>query len=270
MPITPANLPALSGFTLRPPCPALAPFVQGFWWLKSASGAGLPLQMLHPDGGSGLIFNFAEPLLFDGHSLAPPALVSAPVLTSTRLELGPTVDLLGVRFLPGMGSAFLGMGLNELAGFAPQALPGLDLNALADALAFIATDKQQGLLEHWLLARLGKAPVPKPAVQQLLAAITRHQGQRNLAELMAPIPLSQRQLERQFKQQVGLTAKQFSRIQRVALVRQDLKQGLALLDTALARGFSDQAHFIHDFKAVIGITPGQYLAKARRRDKDQP
>jgi len=64
---------------------------------------------------------------------------------------------------------------------------------------------------------------------------------------------------------VGLTPKQFSRIQRVALVRNQLRSGQPLLDTALACGYSDQAHFIHDFKRVVGITPGQYRTSRIRR-----
>ena len=57
-----------------------------------------------------------------------------------------------------------------------------------------------------------------------------------------------------------MTPKQFSRIQRVALVRNQLRAGQPLLDTALACGYSDQAHFIHDFKTVVGMTPGLYRA----------
>jgi AraC-like DNA-binding protein len=79
------------------------------------------------------------------------------------------------------------------------------------------------------------------------------------------VPLGQRQLERLFRYQVGLTPKQFSRIQRVALVRQQLQQGQPLLDTALTCGYSDQAHFIHDFKTVVGMTPGQYRTSRIRR-----
>jgi len=45
-----------------------------------------------------------------------------------------------------------------------------------------------------------------------------------------------------------------------------LRAGEALLDTALACGYSDQAHFIHDFKTVVGMTPGQYRLRAKVAD----
>lgn len=99
-------------------------------------------------------------------------------------------------------------------------------------------------------------------MQQLLTRITTSQGRARLTELMQEVPLGQRQLERLFRHQVGLTPKQFSRIQRVALVRSELRAGESLLDTALECGYADQAHFIHDFKAVVGMTPGQYRLRA--------
>lgn len=40
---------------------------------------------------------------------------------------------------------------------------------------------------------------------------------------------------------------------------------VSLTDTAFTAGYFDQAHFIHDFKAVTGFTPGGYLDHVRRR-----
>nr|WP_272889446.1 helix-turn-helix domain-containing protein [Stutzerimonas stutzeri] len=42
------------------------------------------------------------------------------------------------------------------------------------------------------------------------------------------------------------------------MARGELRAGESLLDTARVCGYADQAHFIHDFKAVVGMTPGQY------------
>lgn len=53
------RLPCLQGFTTRPPSPALAAHVQRFWWMEGDGLQTYDEQMLHPDGGSGVIFNFA-------------------------------------------------------------------------------------------------------------------------------------------------------------------------------------------------------------------
>lgn len=261
------RVPPLHGFIARPPSPALAAHVQRFWWLEGEIATAYDAQLLHPDGGSGVIFNFAEPLSLNGIAHAPAALIVGPQLTSCRMQLAARVNLMGVRFRPGMGTPFFGIGLDELSGFHGSDWPGLRLTRLVDALAELDREAQQALVERELLAQLQRAQAHRSPVQQLLAQIAARDGRERLTEVMQSVPLGQRQLERLFRYQVGLTPKQFSRIQRVALVRRELRSGGSLLDTALACGYSDQAHFIHDFKAVVGMTPGQYRLRAQGRAK---
>lgn len=256
------RLPCLEGFVARAPSPALAGYVQRFWWLAGDASRVYDEQMLHPDGGSGVIFNFADPLMFDGAAHRPGMLVAGPQLTSTRLQLAGQVKLMGVRFHPGMGAAFFGMSLDELCGFhdADELRP--ELSYLTEQLADLTRDVQQALVERALVARLRDLQGHRSPVQLLLTRIAASQGRERLADLLREVPLGQRQLERLFRYQVGLTPKQYSRIQRVALVRHQLRAGEPLLDTAMACGYSDQAHFIRDFKAVVGMTPGQYRSRA--------
>lgn len=258
------RLPCLQGFVARPPSPALAAYVQRFWWMEGDGSQVYDEQLLHPDGGSGVIFNFADPLSFDGTLRGPRALIAGPQLASTRLQLAGQVRLMGVRFRPGMGAAVFGIGLDELHGFQEADWPRLGLAHLVDRLAELERDAQQAVVERELLRRLEEIQARRNPVQQLLNRIAASEGRARLADLLQSVPLGQRQLERLFRYQVGLTPKQFSRIQRVALVRRELRAGEALLDTALACGYSDQAHFIHDFKTVVGMTPGQYRLRIKR------
>ena len=262
----PDRLPRLRGFIARPPTPALAAYVQCFWWMDGDGSQAYDEQMLHPDGGSGVIFNFADPLNFDGSLRGPRALVAGPQLASARLQLVGQVRLMGVRFRPGVGAAVFGIGLDELAGFHAADWPRLGLAQLVDRPAELERAAQQALVERELLSRLGESQVRHTPVQQLLERIVAYRGRARLTDVLQTVPLGQRQLERLFRHQVGLTPKQFSRIQRVALVRNELRTSEPLLDTALACGYSDQAHFIHDFKTVVGMTPGQYRARARSSD----
>ncbi|EKE75143.1 AraC family transcriptional regulator [Gallaecimonas xiamenensis] len=263
MPSTLNTAPALAGYQQQAPSPVLAPFVQCYWWL-ALNGPAPDLQFLHPDGGSGLIFHFAGALALAGQERGQGAIVSGPTLTSTAMAMGTQSRLMGVRFHPGMGYPFLRLPLAELAGTWGQELPQLALAELAERLAQAPSQAaQKALVEEVLLGCLAKADwTPGPA-HQVLGAITKEKGRGPLAPLLAQANLSQRQLERQFKSWVGLSPKQFSRIQRVALARHRLKAGGdgVILDTAFEAGYFDQAHFTHDFKAVLGITPGQYLKK---------
>lgn len=256
------RLPSLRGFFACSPSPALATYVQRFWWLEGDLASAVDEQMLHPDGGSGLIFNFADPLLFNGNPQRPQALVVGPQLSSMRLQLPGQVRLMGVRFRPGMGAVFLGVGLHELTGINGAEEPKPAIAGLVEQLADLPRSAQQALVERHLMACLSDHVQRHAPVQQLLTQIAATEGRTLLTDLLKTVPLGQRQLERLFRYQVGLTPKQFSRIQRIARVRHELRAGDPLLDIALACGYSDQAHFIHDFRAVVGMTPGQYRQRA--------
>jgi transcriptional regulator GlxA family with amidase domain len=73
------------------------------------------------------------------------------------------------------------------------------------------------------------------------------------------VGLSERSLERYFKQWIGLTPKFYSRIIRFAhifeLVNKDQKNWAEISAQA---GFYDQAHFIKNFRAFTGEEPSKY------------
>lgn len=81
------------------------------------------------------------------------------------------------------------------------------------------------------------------------------------ADLAGYTGYSPRHLSRIFREGAGMGQKSFTRVLRVNRAAQRLKEGAASL-TLLAQelGYFDQAHFIHDFKATCGVTPGAYRA----------
>ena len=69
--------------------------------------------------------------------------------------------------------------------------------------------------------------------------------------------ISLRQLERVFKQKIGITPKRYMRISRLNEVHRKLEENQQLDFTKVAFdcGYSDQAHFIRDFKSFMGVKP---------------
>ncbi|MGR2738008.1 AraC family transcriptional regulator [Billgrantia sp. Q4P2] len=256
------------------PSVKLRPYVQCYWQARGQS-AGEPagVELLHPDGGMGLLFNFGGALERDGERLWGTCWADGPKRRTARLAVDGTLDLLGVHFQPGMAYPFIGEALSSLAGEAltpADSLRRLELEALHEQLH--ETPDLPGriaLLEGYLLERLRRHEAPEvPALVASLGWLQRRHGQGRIAELVTELPFGQRRLEQLFQHHVGLSPKRYARLLRVAHSRELIKQGGAaasLTDTALAAGYFDQSHFIHDFKAVTGFTPGGYLDHVRRR-----
>ncbi|QYJ91089.1 AraC family transcriptional regulator [Shewanella halotolerans] len=274
------NMPTLAhlGFQRFLPCVALQPYIQCYWHIVRAAGPeSLSTEFMHPEGGSGIIFNFGAPIHLDGKQHGAHCLVTGPTRQSTKLELSGKVDALGVRFWPGSGRAFLNAPLSEMLG---QNLTPADLSLallgdeLTERLAALPTAPTRiALLEnrllHYLVARESMIDASESRMRHALNWITRQKGQGELRHLLSELDIGQRQLERLFLQDVGMTPKNYSIIQRTAYAKELLRHdtGKSLTDIGYHAGFYDQAHFIREFKKVIGITPGNYRNKALHNPK---
>ena len=87
------------------------------------------------------------------------------------------------------------------------------------------------------------------AVNRAVAEINHRSGNVKVRELAASCNLSERQLERLFVEQVGITPKLYARIQRFRSVLDHL-QGFErpnLADIAASYGYTDQSHLARDF-----------------------
>jgi len=106
-------------------------------------------------------------------------------------------------------------------------------------------------------------------IQISLEGLYDTQGQIPVRELAKGSNLSLRQFERRFKQLAGLSPKTLGRLIRFEFTRdrllRDPLRPLAHLPSDF--GYTDQSHFIRDFKTLAGWTPGEFIAAASKRSK---
>lgn len=115
------------------------------------------------------------------------------------------------------------------------------------------------LLDHSAL----RGPDQDAAVNYVLQKIISGRGACQLQDLQREVHLSERSLERRFKQQVGISARLFSKICRFQSSFKQLhsRDFVKLTDIAFDNDYSDQSHFIRAFREFAGMSPLQYQKK---------
>lgn len=130
-----------------------------------------------------------------------------------------------------------------------------------EQLAAATTDQQRTAALHAFLLRLLRSSTRRPArsvtwaVQQILA----QRGNVRIERLSAGAGLSVRQLERQFKEQVGVGPKRLASLARFRASVMALPRRESWTDLALDLGYFDQAHFVADFTRYAGTSPAAYV-----------
>lgn len=112
-------------------------------------------------------------------------------------------------------------------------------------------------LDDLLLSNMN--PKYHPELKRILKIIKECNGDITVKEISESSYYSERQLNRIFKQYVGISAKAYLRLLRINNTFRLLKKpDNSLTNISATAGFHDLPHFTHDFKLVCGITPQEY------------
>lgn len=178
----------------------------------------------------------------------------------------------GVKFRPGGFSAFLGRPLSRLR---DRSLPARDIfgtavDALAEALAALDGDEAAmvAATEGFLRARDPAPDVDARLAGQIVDDIAADPATTRVEQLQARWRIPARRLQRLFGTHVGVPPKWVIQRFRLheALERVSAGGGIDWADLAQALGYFDQAHFIRDFRRLVGQTPAQYMRSAAHAD----
>lgn len=241
------------GFNAFLPHTYLRNWVQCYWTAQTSIPTTGFVENLYPDGGTGLIIDFTPNHL--------PTISINATQTLTQMHFSGKLDRMGIRFQPG--------GIYQLLDIEVPAIIGsefnsdyLEIKAIIDLQHRIAAansiDQRLNALESWLLQQAHRRNAQTGLIQHLLPRL--QFSNESIDELSNQITISRRQLERKFREEVGLSpiqVKQFHRIRRARQIIM-LHPETALTDVAQEVGFYDQAHFIRHFQKITGQTPGQY------------
>lgn len=177
------------------------------------------------------------------------------------------VDALGIRFKPDGLYALFGIPAAEFNHRSTdmEDVLGRAFREYTEQLReATATQAQVQLTENFLLRMLQKNDQASPYLQSAAELIRKNNGEISVDELSRKVFISPRQLEREFKNVMGMSPKMYMRIARLhqaqRLLRQQRFTNLAQLSYHC--GYSDQSHFIRDFKKITGVAPTRFVEQA--------
>jgi len=243
-------------FQFFTPDPALQPFIRQYWLIKGRQEKQEPIELL-PDGGVSLVLNLGDGI----HSARfgtrwceeGASIVGAQTRSDTQLLMGESL-LFGITFKPGGFTFFhrydpLDRMADEVQPFDRSQFPDPDL-ILRHPSAYV---------DRFYLERLEP---PRFSLTEVVASVEQRNGRVRMDDLMRWHCTTARQLERQFKQQLGITPKEF-----IDLTRFNHAFGMvarhggtrSLMDIAWDCGYYDHAHLTNDFIRRMDRAPSAFL-----------
>ncbi len=245
------GLEKFGGARFHPP-PSLAPFVEHFWTTHwDLRGEPAYDQDILPHPSVNLV-------------LEPGCSEVVGVMTgkfTRRLEgLG---RVFSAMFLPGGFSPFHDGALAELT---DRRIPlgelfDVDVPSLEEDVFGASDDAERMAALVRMLEGLG--PVVDPAAEQARAAVALIVDDPEVLrvdDVAARMGMGVRTLQRLFARHVGVSPKWVIQRKRLHLAAERLAspQPPDLAGLAVELGYADQAHFVRDFGAVVGVPPASY------------
>jgi AraC-like DNA-binding protein len=101
-------------------------------------------------------------------------------------------------------------------------------------------------------------------IDRIIGRIASDRDVVRVEDLALAMGLGRRTLERLFREHVGLSPKWVIRQYRMQVAADEAAKGRAVDWPRLANdlGYADQAHFIRDFRAILGTTPSEFARQA--------
>jgi AraC-like DNA-binding protein len=256
-------------FRLQPDA-RLGPWIKCYWWVEpaqdskcaSADSPGLP-DLLIPDGHSELVFRFAG--AFTRWQLGEPAKRahmrrsyviggrSKSVLTRSPGGL----RLAGVKLDP---RALCAMLRRPLADFRDNTVDCADLACptlleLEDEIANLkSADQLPAVFDRFFLRRLTGVE-DAPAIELLLGRIRATRGAQPILKFAREHRLDVRTLERRFVACMGMTPKQFARVERFKHSYRQLSAQRPGGRREHLESYYDESHFDREFRHFMGTSP---------------
>jgi AraC-like DNA-binding protein len=240
------------------------------FWIHEASFPCDIERDITPDGCVELIFNFGSPYLLlttNPPTELPTAFIVGFQHTTPPIRLHGTVKVVAARLFAWAALALLQDNVDTRTNAVTPLGPGWAalLERLKSAVSQARYEEAAKALEEFLVQRERLRTSHPKLIQTAARLLHDTGGEYRVADLADDCRASARQIERGFQRVVGTTPKVFARVLRFDKAQRRLMfdPDADLTELAHECGYSDQAHFIKEFKVFTGKTPTQYARQMR-------
>lgn len=265
------------------PSQALQPYVECYWLhqFEASTSAESPIQRCLPFGALELILHLDDNrayALFDNlwQKLPQAFFVGLYRGTVHWKAVGPSRKF-GIRLKPESIPQLFKMPIASLFNqFTDlETFFGREINHLIDNVHSLPdTNAVINVVETFLVMHLRNVSTERNYLFEATRLIRQAKGNLSIEALSEHLYVSKRQLERSFKDNYGTTPKLYQRIIRFRNAYESFQQTTTpnWLDVSYNFGYSDQAHFIREFKEFSDDVPtllfqdsGQYFRRPDRK-----
>lgn len=253
------------------PTEPLRKYVRYFWMLEDDSlNFSEKTFKIMSDGLPGLIFQENPKAFFnENNTPLPQTFLYGQTTRYTEHKAMQPFRNIGVYFQPTALKSIFGIDAEE---FTNQ---HLDINELiktsiTDQLLNTANAEQRiELLSSFLIQQAERR---KAENEKVNFATDLLQKGVSLPTILNELNLSERSLERHFKQHIGISPKLYARISRFQSALESVRQTRfnSLTEVAYLNAYFDQSHFIREFQEFAGTSPKHFIRNANEQVANFP
>jgi AraC-like DNA-binding protein len=213
-----------------------------------------------PKGQNLLIFNYGSDLEYVNAAklkyLHPKIFVVPAFSTSIIINQKGKIDLFGISFIGDGIFKLMGQPIARIVDDFPNNLRQNfeELNAKLSVLSFLEKTKYA---EQFLIDNLHQN-LSSPPFRQAIKVIYEAKGIVTISDLAKKIYVSERQLQRLFKERMGISPKDYCKIIRVNnyldyIISKD--KSVDWMELVVKYNYHDQPHLINEVKSIAKLSP---------------
>lgn len=247
----------------------LKSLVSCFWTLEVPKQSEPQKQRIVPDGCIEMAFILGDDIKRytseNEFILQPRAMVLGQTIEPFYIKPTGYVKTFAIRFYPYGFANFVTVPISNLVNketpidqlFGAENADDLEQKIVKSE----NTEHRISIIEEFLLARLNDEKTINRIVKSTVDSLLSTNGSASIHSILKDDLSKRRQLERNFKKQIGVSPKQLAKVIRLQTALKMLlgPKSENLTDIAYESEYFDQAHFIKDFREFTGINPKEFL-----------